>query len=44
MSDSLIDYPVVATNNLWTDTGTGSFTENKVYVVQPTRRSSSAAY
>jgi adenine-specific DNA-methyltransferase len=28
------DYPVVATNNLWTDTGTGSFTENKVYVVQ----------
>jgi len=28
------DYPVAATNNLWTDTGTGSFTENKVYVVQ----------
>jgi adenine-specific DNA-methyltransferase len=28
------DYPVAAINNLWTDTGTGSFTENKVYVVQ----------
>jgi adenine-specific DNA-methyltransferase len=28
------DYPVAATNNLWTDTSTGSFTENKVYVVQ----------
>ena len=28
------DYPVVAANNLWTDTGTGSFTESKVYVVQ----------
>jgi adenine-specific DNA-methyltransferase len=28
------DYPVAATNNLWTDTGTGSFTESKVYVVQ----------
>ncbi len=28
------DYPVVAMNNLWTDTGTGSFTESKVYVVQ----------
>ena len=28
------DYPVVAINNLWTDTGTGSFTEAKTYVVQ----------
>ena len=28
------DYPVVAINNLWTDTSTGSFTETKVYVVQ----------
>jgi adenine-specific DNA-methyltransferase len=28
------DYPVAATNNLWTDTSTGSFTESKVYVVQ----------
>jgi adenine-specific DNA-methyltransferase len=28
------DYPVAAINNLWTDTGTGSFTESKVYVVQ----------
>jgi adenine-specific DNA-methyltransferase len=28
------DYPVVALNNLWIDTGTGSFTEAKVYVVQ----------
>lgn len=30
----ITDYPVVALNNIWTDTGTGSFTENKVYVVQ----------
>lgn len=28
------DYPVVAMHNIWTDTGTGSFTESKVYVVQ----------
>jgi len=28
------DYPAIAINNLWTDTGTGSFTESKVYVVQ----------
>lgn len=28
------DYPVATMNNLWTDTGTGSFTESKVYVVQ----------
>ena len=28
------DYPVVAMNNLWRDTGTGSFTDSKVYVVQ----------
>ena len=28
------DYPVVPTSNIWTDTGTGSFTDAKVYVVQ----------
>ena len=28
------DYPVASIHNLWTDTSTGSFTENKVYVVQ----------
>jgi adenine-specific DNA-methyltransferase len=28
------DYPVAAMHNIWTDTGTGSFTESKVYVVQ----------
>jgi len=28
------DYPVLAANNLWTDTSTGSFTETKIYVVQ----------
>jgi len=28
------DYPVASLNNIWTDTGTGSFTESKVYVVQ----------
>jgi len=28
------DYPVASINSLWTDTGTGSFTESKVYVVQ----------
>jgi adenine-specific DNA-methyltransferase len=28
------DYPVVALHNRWADTGTGSFTESKVYVVQ----------
>ncbi|MFD2053735.1 site-specific DNA-methyltransferase [Mesorhizobium calcicola] len=28
------DFPVVAINNMWTDTSTGSFTESKVYVVQ----------
>ena len=28
------DYPVIPRNNFWTDTGTGSFTETKVYVVQ----------
>ena len=30
----LRDYPVIPINNLWTDTGTGSFTEDKTYVVQ----------
>jgi len=30
----LRDYPVIPFNNLWTDTGTGSFTEEKIYVVQ----------
>lgn len=28
------DFPVVPTSNIWTDTGTGSFTDPKVYVVQ----------
>ena len=28
------DYPVVPQSNIWTDTGTGSFTDAKVYVVQ----------
>lgn len=28
------DYPAVALNSIWSDTGTGSFTESKVYVVQ----------
>jgi adenine-specific DNA-methyltransferase len=28
------DFPYVAATNLWTDTGTGNFTEEKVYVVQ----------
>lgn len=28
------DFPVYPVSNLWTDTGTGSFTDQKVYVVQ----------
>ncbi|MBM4152594.1 MAG: site-specific DNA-methyltransferase [Kiritimatiellaceae bacterium] len=28
------DFPVTPYNNLWTDTGTGSFTDDKMYVVQ----------
>lgn len=28
------DYPVIPFNNVWGDTGTGSFTEDKLYVVQ----------
>lgn len=28
------DYPVTALNNVWTDTGTGGFLEEKIYVVQ----------
>ncbi len=28
------DYPVMPIRNIWTDTGTGSFTDPKVYVVQ----------
>ena len=28
------DFPVIPFSNMWTDTGTGSFTEDKVYVVQ----------
>src|SRR5579884_3144962 len=32
------DFPYVGLNNVWTDTGTGSFTDEKVYVVQtPTK-------
>jgi adenine-specific DNA-methyltransferase len=30
----LEDFPVIPFSNIWTDTGTGSFTEEKVYVVQ----------
>lgn len=30
----LEDFPVVAVTELWPDTGTGSFTDDKVYVVQ----------
>src|ERR1041384_3506226 len=30
----MIDYPVVPVRNIWADTGTGSFTEPKIYVVQ----------
>jgi adenine-specific DNA-methyltransferase len=30
----LDDYPVFELSNIWNDTGTGSFTEKKVYVVQ----------
>jgi hypothetical protein len=28
------DYPVVPMRNIWADTGTGSFTDPKIYVVQ----------
>lgn len=30
----LDDFPAVAISNVWTDTGTGSFTDDKLYVVQ----------
>ena len=30
----LDDFPLIAVSKLWTDTGTGSFTDDKVYVVQ----------
>jgi len=30
----LDDFPAMPISNVWTDTGTGSFTEDKVYVVQ----------
>jgi adenine-specific DNA-methyltransferase len=30
----LDDFPVTPVNNVWADTGTGSFTEEKIYVVQ----------
>jgi adenine-specific DNA-methyltransferase len=30
----LTDYPSIPISNMWTDTGTGSFTDSKVYVVQ----------
>ncbi|WP_279070897.1 site-specific DNA-methyltransferase [Microbacterium lacticum] len=30
----LDDFPAMAMSNVWTDTGTGSFTEDKLYVVQ----------
>jgi adenine-specific DNA-methyltransferase len=28
------DFPAMPHNNVWTDVGTGSFTDEKVYVVQ----------
>ena len=28
------DYPVIPMRNIWTDTGTGSFTDPKIYIVQ----------
>ena len=30
----LDDFPLIAVSKLWTDTGTGSFTDDKLYVVQ----------
>jgi adenine-specific DNA-methyltransferase len=30
----LDDYPAIPITNMWTDTGTGSFTDSKIYVVQ----------
>lgn len=30
----LSDFPVIPLSNVWTDTGTGSFTDDKIYVVQ----------
>ena len=30
----LDDFPVIPFSNVWTDTGTGSFTDDKIYVVQ----------
>lgn len=30
----LKDYPIIPRNNFWGDTGTGSFTEDKTYIVQ----------
>ena len=35
----LDDYPIVPLRNIWTDTGTGSFTDQKVYVVQTASKS-----
>src|SRR5438445_11250942 len=33
-----VDYAVLPLNNLWTDTATGGFLEQKVYVVQTTEK------
>ncbi|MEC3978199.1 site-specific DNA-methyltransferase [Amycolatopsis sp. H20-H5] len=30
----LDDFPAMSINNVWTDVGTGSFTEDKIYIVQ----------
>lgn len=30
----LDDYPVIPVRNIWNDTGTGSFTDSKIYIVQ----------
>ncbi len=32
------DFPIIAVSNLWQDTGTGSFTETKIYAVQTGRK------
>ena len=34
----LHDYPIIPRNNFWADTGTGSFTESKLYVVQTAQK------
>ena len=40
----LDDFPAQEVGNLWTDTGTGSLTDEKIYVVQTGTRSFSDAF